>query len=59
VNVTDFASGLDKLRLNGDQLDNVGPTGNFAADGSGAGREMFIGVLHGAPGLDASDIAII
>ena len=31
----------------------------YDADGSGGGRAMFVGVLHGAPGLDASDIAII
>ncbi|HEX2198259.1 MAG TPA: hypothetical protein VHG88_06525, partial [Burkholderiales bacterium] len=31
----------------------------YDADGSGAGREMFIGVLHGAPALDATDVAII
>jgi Ca2+-binding RTX toxin-like protein len=32
---------------------------HYDADGSGGGREMFIGVLHGAPALDATDIAII
>jgi len=31
----------------------------YDADGSGGGRAMFIGVLHGAPDLEASDIAII
>ncbi|HEX6363996.1 MAG TPA: calcium-binding protein, partial [Albitalea sp.] len=32
---------------------------HYDADGSGPGREMFIGVLHGAPALDATDITII
>jgi Ca2+-binding RTX toxin-like protein len=36
-------------------------TGNlwYDADGSGAGGQLFVGVLQGAPGLVATDIAII
>lgn len=64
-----FVSGTDAIWLDEEVFANAGAPGRitydtangnlyYDADGSGAGRAMLIGILHGAPALAASDIVV-
>jgi Ca2+-binding RTX toxin-like protein len=50
ISITDFASGVDKIQLDGNVFADIGPSGNFAAD-----DERFYAAAGATTGHDATD----